>query len=197
MGIQIDARLVKRGYYPKGGGEAIITIHPIKKLTYLQLDRKQSFKKINGKISIANLPDHISKRMKHAAIKEAVKHNIRCYIEIDKTIAFSPGIGITVWTNSNQTVLGSTGLGEKGVTADDIGKQSAYSLIQDITKGATIDIFALDQILPYMVLAQNESTCLVRKLSTHTKTNMWLLHQFFDVEFEEHNYNEIIKLIVR
>jgi RNA 3'-phosphate cyclase len=197
MGIQTEVRLIKRGYYPKGGGEAHLTIYPIKQLTSLHLDHRQSFDKIDGIISIANLPDHISKRMKHTAIKELVKHNIRCYIETDKTIALSPGTGITLWTTSNQTILGSTFLGEKGVSAEKIGEKASLCLLQEIKKGATIDIFAIDQILPYMVLAPNESRCMVRTLSNHTKTNMWLLKQFFKVDFEEQSYNEIIKLIVR
>ena len=64
-------------------------------------------------------------------------------------------------------------------------------------KGATIDFFAIDQILPYMVLAQEESICMVREMSNHTKTNMWLLKQFFDVEFEVKENIGIVKLVVR
>jgi len=194
MGVKIEARLIKRGYYPKGGGEAELTIHPAKKLKSLKLDNKQFFNKIDGIIHIANLPDHIGKRIKHAAIKESVKNNIRCYIEMDNTTSLSPGTGITLWSKSNQTVLGSTFLGERGVTSEKIGRNAATHIINEITKGATIDIFAIDQIHPYMVLAQEESICLVRELSNHTKTNMWLLKQFFNVEFEEKEYKDIIKL---
>lgn len=194
MGVKTNARLIKRGYYPKGGGSAELTIHPIKKLNNLELDVKQIFKKIDGIVHLANLPEHIGKRIKHAAIKEAVKNNIHCYIEMDKTISFSPGTGITLWAKSNQTVLGSTFLGEKGVTAEKIGENAATHIINDIKKGTTIDNFAIDQILPYMVLAQNESNVIVSKISNHTKTNMWLLKQFFDVEFEEKEYKNVIKL---
>lgn len=197
MGVKTDARLIKRGYYPKGGGQAELIIYPSKKLTNLKLDEKQIFNKIDGLIHIANLPDHISKRMKHAAIKEAIKHNRRCYIETDKTTSLSPGIGITVWSKSSHTVLGSTLLGEKGVTSEKIGENAITHIINEMKKGATIDSFAIDQILPYMVLSQDESICMIRELSNHTKTNMWLLKQFFDVEFEVKENKDLIKLIVR
>ena len=37
-----------------------------------------------------------------------------------------------------------------------------------------------------MVLAKKhgESSCKIRELSSHSSTNMWLLQQFFDVNFE-------------
>jgi len=197
MGVNTDAQLIKRGYYPKGGGEAVLTIHPAKKLQRLQLEEEQDFKEINGIVHIANLPDHISKRMKHAALKIVVKNNIQSFIRVDKTTSFSPGTGITLWSKSDHTVMGSTFLGERGVTSEKIGENAANQLIKEINTGATIDTFAIDQILPYMVLAEEESVCMVRELSNHTQTNMWLLKQFFDVEFEVKEQQDIIKLIVR
>ena len=197
MGVSTDAQLIKRGYYPKGGGEAVLTIHPAKKLQRLQLEEEQDFKEINGIVHIANLPDHISKRMKHAALKIVVKNNIQSFIRVNKTTSFSPGTGITLWSKSDHAVMGSTFLGERGVTSEKIGENAANQLIKEINTGATIDTFAIDQILPYMVLAEEESVCMVRELSNHTQTNMWLLKQFFDVEFEVKEQQDIIKLIVR
>lgn len=197
MGVSTDAQLIKRGYYPKGGGEAVLTIYPVKKLQRLQLEEKQDFRKIEGIVHIANLPDHISKRMKHAALEIAVKNGIRSYIEVDKTTSFSPGTGITLWSKSDRTVVGSTFLGERGFTSEKIGENAAEQLIKEINVGATIDTFAIDQILPYMVLAEGESVCMVSELSNHTQTNMWLLKQFFDVKFEVKKQQDITKLIVR
>ena len=197
MGVNTDAQLIKRGYYPKGGGEAVLTIYPAKKLQHLQLEEEQDFKEINGIVHIANLPDHISERMKQAALKIAVRSNIQSFIRVDKTTSFSPGTGITLWSKSDHTVMGSTFLGERGVTSEKIGENAANQLIKEINTGATIDTFAIDQILPYMVLAEEESVCMVRELSNHTQTNMWLLKQFFDVEFEVKEQQDIIKLIVR
>jgi RNA 3'-phosphate cyclase len=196
IGVRTDVQLIKRGYYPKGGGEAILTIHPVKKLQSLQLEEKQNFSKIEGIVNISNLPDHISKRMKHAALKIAVKNNMRSYIEIDKTTSFSPGTGITLWSKSNHSVLGSTFLGERGVPSEKVGENAANQLLKEINSGSMIDIFAIDQILPYMMLSEDESVCMIRELSNHTKTNMWLLKQFFDVNFDIKKQHGIIKLRV-
>jgi RNA 3'-phosphate cyclase len=181
MGVKTEAQLIKRGYYPKGGGEAKLIIHPVKKLTPLKI-KEENFGKIEGIVHSANLPEHISRRMKHAAIKIAVKNNIRSYIQVENTTSLSPGTGITLWSSSENTILGSTLLGEKGVAAEKIGERAANQLIRDIRNKATVDTHTIDQILPYMVLADGESNCIVRELSTHAQTNMWIINQFFKSE---------------
>lgn len=178
IGVRIETQLIKRGYYPKGGGEALITIHPVKKLQPLKLD-DPNFSQIQGIVHSANLPEHISRRMKHAALKIVLKNSMQANIKLENTKSLSPGVGITLWCKSNDNVIGSTLLGEKGISAERIGENAANQLIKDIKMSTTIDTYTFDQILPYMVLAKGESKCIVRELSMHAQTNMWLTNQFF------------------
>lgn len=197
MGIKIDAKLIKRGYFPKGGGEAFITISPIKQIKHLQLNEKSEFNKIKGTIHISNLPSHISRRMKHTAIKQALNSNIQTSIQIDESTSFSPGVGITLWSKSDSAILGSTVIGEKGMPAEQIGENAVSQLVEEINAGANIDTFAIDQLLPYMAIADDTSVCRIRYLSSHTETAMWLLKQFLDVEFQMGKQNGSIKLMVK
>ena len=193
MGVNVDARLIKRGYYPKGGGEAELTIEPFKDIKPLQLDKKPQFSEIHGVINLANLPDHVGTRMKHASIKNLIKQGLKASIKIEKTTSLSTGTGITLWAESKDFILGSTFLGEKGLPAEKIGEDAAQSLLCEIDAGATVDVYAFDQILPYMALARDKgySSCIVREVSSHARTNMWLVKQFFDADFNltqaEHN----------
>ena len=185
MGLSINTQLIKRGYYPKGGGEAILTINPSKDILPLFLDGKTKFSTVNGIINSANLPNEISTRMKHAAIKTLLKKNLTTNIKIEEKPSPSAGIGITLWVQSNDAILGSTVLGEKGVPAEKIGENAALQILKDIDAGATIDTHAFDQMLPYFAIAQEKgSSCIVREVSNHAKTNMWLIKQFFDADFE-------------
>ena len=87
IGIKTDIQLLKRGYYPTGGGEAMLTIHPIEQLLMFSADEPQNFTDVHGIIHRANLPDHISARMKHAAMKTAMKQNLRSTIQIRDLLA--------------------------------------------------------------------------------------------------------------
>ena len=57
-------------------------------------------------------------------------------------------------------------------------------LMLEMRSGATLDIHAADQFLPYMALAKGESVFLARELSEHARTNMWLIEKFLEVRFE-------------
>lgn len=186
MRVTVDARLIKRGYYPKGGGEAELTVEPFKDIKPLQLEEQQEFTEVNGIINIANLPDHVGTRMKHAAIKTLIKKGLKASIEIEKTTSLSTGTGITLWAESDDSVLGSTVLGEKGLPAEKIGEDAAQGLQREIDAGATVDVHAFDQILPYMALTRDKgsSSCIVREVSGHAGTNIWLVKQFFDADFK-------------
>ena len=197
MGVKIDATLIKRGYYPKGNGEATITIHPIKKISALKLVKKQLFKQVDGIIHIANLPSHISKRMKHSALKEIIKNNMQSSIQIKETATSSPGVGITLWSESASTVLGSTVIGERGMSSEQVGKTAVDQLLEEIKLKATVDIYAIDQLLPYMAITNADSICYIKALSSHTNTAMWLLKQFFKVKFEMNKKKIPFRLMVK
>lgn len=197
IGIHTEVTLLKRGYYPTGGGEATLTIHPVKDILPFLADEPQTFTDMMGIIHRANLPDHISTRMKHAAVKVALKQNLHPSIQIDTAPSSSAGTGITLWSVSGPTILGSTMLGEKTVPAEAIGELAANQLVQEIKSGATIDRYTIDQILPYFVLGSKGSACLVRELSNHTKTNMWLITQFFKVDFEVASHQNSFRLRVK
>lgn len=198
MGISVNAKLIRRGYYPKGGGEAELIIEPFRAIMPLRLDKKQEYVEVNGIIHSANLPDHISTRMKHAAIKTLLKKNLKSSITIDKTTLLSTGTGITLWSQSEDTVLGSTVLGEKGISSEKIGESTAMALLNDINLGATLDTYAFDQLLPYMAIAREneQSSCIVQEVSSHARTNMWLVQQFLDVEFESTQADNMVKITV-
>ena len=180
MGISVKSKLIKRGYYPKGGGEAILTIEPCKNIRPFNINKKQEFKDIQGIINLSNLPDHIASRMKHSSIIKIIENSYNASIEIKKVDSLDSGTGITLWSRSKDSILGKTKIGEKGVSAEIIGENTAYSLINEIQSGATIDTNMIDQIIPYMFLANNDkpSICSVKNLSSHSTTNIWLLNQF-------------------
>jgi len=182
MRLPLSAHLIRRGYYPKGGGEVAITIHPCKDIQPLEIDKKQEFTTVDGIINIANLPEHISKRIKHAAMKRLLKKNLGTSLKIEKVTSLSAGTGITIWTQTKNAILGSTVLGERGLSAEKIGEKAAIELIREIDSGATLDTHAFDQILPYMALVRDnkQSSCIVKEISSHAQTNMWLIRQFFN-----------------
>jgi RNA 3'-phosphate cyclase len=202
MGANIELKIMKRGYYPKGGGKIEVNIEPVKELKGLDLSQTTETKNINGTAFISNLPEQILKRMKDSASRKLFQKNqrkvfecreshtfptIKKLLDYNVTIkdeispSFSPGVGITLWTD---TLLGASCLGEKSVSAEKVGENAANNLLQEIKSGATLDVYMTDQVLPYLALAKDKSVFLTRKISMHAETNMSLIKKFVDVKFD-------------
>ena len=200
MGITVQSKLLLRGYYPKGGGEALIKINPTKKIKPLKCSDQEKYEDINGNINITNLPDHIPGRIKHTAIKTLLKNNYFASVKEEKSTSLSPGVGICLWCNTKNTVIGASFLGEKGITSEEVGQTAANNLLEEINSNVTLDKYAFDQILPYLVLSRKngKSVCRIKELTNHASTNMWLLQQFYDdVKFEAIQNEENIKISVQ
>ena len=87
-------------------------------------------------------------------------------------------------------------LGERGVRAEIVGEKAANALLEEIYSNSTLDVYAADQILPYLALAKENSCFLSKEISMHAKTNMWLIEQFLDVEFQIIEEKENKKMII-
>jgi RNA 3'-phosphate cyclase len=196
IGVKVDVNLLQRGYYPRGGGEAEITIYPGSNLKALKLDKETEFSKIKGFVNIGQLSNSISKRIKHSAIRALLKNNLVADISVEENKTLSPGTGITIWTDSKEVILGSSILGERGISSEEIGKNVVNNLLSEINSKTTIDSYAFDQILPYMAIAKGESKCIVKEISNHAQTNMWLIKQFLETDFqakqEDNNFNIVV-----
>ncbi len=186
MGINIETKLINRGYYPKGNGEAEITINPIKKIYGLKLDNDTYNTNINGVLHISRLPDDINKRIKHSAIKTLFKENLEANIRTDRTESDSEGVGLTLWnTIEEKKYLGSAVIGEKGLPSEILGSKCASMILKEMNCGSTVDIHLFDQILPFIFYARSvdEKSCLFcKKISSHAETNLWVLKKFFDFD---------------
>lgn len=188
MCAEVSIITLKRGHYPKGGGEIKAVVKPVDKLLPLTLEKRGGLKTIKGISHVSNLPSNISKRMKHTASLKLVNYgNVHVSEEHyphGKDPSHGAGAGIILWANYENTILGVNGLGEKGVPAERLGQNAVDDLLKEMDSKATLDVHASDQFLPYMALAKGESVFLARELTNHSKTNMWLIEKFLDVKFE-------------
>jgi len=186
IGVNIETELIKRGYYPKGGGEAKLTIKKTDKINPIVVDENQVFSKINGIIHISNLPDHIPKRIKNIILKQVLKYDLKVSIDVSRCSSLSPGVGVTSWSENENTVVGSSVLGEKGVSSETVGNKAADRILDEIKSGSSFDVYSFDQIVPYLAIATTygNSKFYIRKVSGHAETNIWLVKHFFDCKFD-------------
>lgn len=182
MGLRAEARLVRRGYYPRGGGEVQVTVEPGAPKP-LRLEAPGALEEIGGIAHVANLPLHIVERMQATAERTLASFG-RVGIEpqaLGPDRAIGPGGAIVVWARCTHTVLGGAEVAQRGVPAERIARNAAEALRDELVAGAALDAHALDQLLIYAALAKETSVFLARAWTSHAQTTAWLIEQFLPV----------------
>ncbi|MBI2557820.1 RNA 3'-terminal phosphate cyclase [Candidatus Woesearchaeota archaeon] len=218
---KIEARLLKRGYYPKGNGKAEIKINP-----KLKLNDFSSFEEFNNNLSQnvqkynlieqynlikINGISHASRNLEGARVAERQAHaaqailgkkfNVPIKISSEYQDTMSIGSGITLWATfsknkndideNNPIRLGSDALGEQGKKAEIVGEEAAYILMKEIESKAPADKHLADQILPFMALIP-DSKIKTSEITSHCRTNIYTIGQFLGSAFKLNEEQKII-----
>jgi RNA 3'-terminal phosphate cyclase (ATP) len=207
---KISMSILKRGYYPKGGGKIILEISPKLKLkNYTNVN--EFLKVLNEKVSKINLTEqgeiqqikgiiNLSENLTEMMIGERVVKSTKMMLEdldvptnIDIQVAqtHSSGGELLLWSvhskkegidMENPIRLGGDALLEKGKSSQEVGKEAVNEVLQEIQNKACCDEHLTDQIIPFMALL-NDSKIITSKISNHSKTNIYVIEQFLDVKF--------------
>lgn len=199
MGISVRVETVRHGYYPRGGGLVQLQVAPCHSPRPLLAERPGVLRQISGVAHIAHLPLHIPERM--AAAARGVLADLGA-VQIDvkvlgDTEAFGTGGAVVLAAETEHAVLGAAAVAERGVPAERLGEDAGCSLRAELEAGAAVDIHACDQLLIYAAQAQGTSRLLVRKVSQHARTVIWLIEQFLPVKFSVEPYRGLYRIDVR
>lgn len=188
MGYECELRLVRRGYYPRGGGcvEAIINPSALKKTSF----GKNLCNTVEGISHSSGLPAHVAQRQASGAEKILREEGYNSRISLEMKEGTSAGSGITLWCGT----AGGSALGKPGLRAEKVGSTAAVSILRELKPGAGVDIYLADQLIPYLALARGGSFT-TRSLTPHARTNIWVTEQFLDVKFKIEELNTGLFLV--
>ncbi len=174
IGVDAGIEIVQRGFYPKGGGEVVLTVEPTPGITPLSPTERRRVDKIRGKAFCWNLPEHIIGRMANEVRKGFVPAGIDVDITKEHVIERGgTGCGIVLWTDG----IGSNSLGEPKIRAEDVGNVALEGMMSELKQKdgglwtkASVDIHTADQLIVYLGVAGGGITC--REMTSHTRTNI-------------------------
>ncbi|MFX1418304.1 MAG: RNA 3'-terminal phosphate cyclase [Promethearchaeota archaeon] len=194
-GFKIDIAIQKHGFYPKGGAIVKCTLFPPKEgIKPINLTKLGNLDLIQGEIiSTSHLKSkNVSERIKKSA-QQRLKQNLGINIKINYKYvnSLSPGVGISLWANSDTGAIISSGtvLGEKNITSEDLGILAADKIITYIKKEIPVDNYLSDQLIPFMAFTKRPSKMKVLEVTSHTKTNLELIKLFLDRNYQVKNEN--------
>ncbi|KAJ3648913.1 hypothetical protein Zmor_020682 [Zophobas morio] len=189
FGATFDFDLIRRGYFPKGGGEVVINIEPIPKLDPIKIvDRGQITSVFGWSFVAGSLPIKLSHAMADSVGRELKRfcNNIKIerYKE-DRNIAPDNCSGIIVVAEtSTGCLLGGSALGKRGENSEETGRRAALDLAKSFEEGTCVDSHSQDQIIVFMALAQGPSSAKVGEITMHTKTAIFIAEKMTNAKFE-------------
>jgi len=201
-GLKIKIDILKHGFYPKGGAQVNCSIYPPKKtLNPINLIELGNVEKIHGDIIITNQlrrnRDNIGTRIRKV-VQQRLKRdlNVETNIEFTWVDSISPGVGVSLWAQSDTGTIVSTGtiLGDRKTSSERLGIIAAKEMIRYIQNEIPVDNYLSDQLIPLMAYIEDKSCIKVLEITNHTRTNLELTKRFTKKDYKIVKFNNFYKI---
>ena len=187
MGVDAELSVQRYGYYPKGNGEATLTVQPTASLKPFRLESFGKLQNVKGVSVCTFLRDRkVAERQAKAATQRLSERGYHADIQIvnDTSNPVQKGSSIALWAETDTgAVLGADAIGELKKMAEAVGTEAAEKLSVELTANATVDVYLADMLVPYMALTKGASAYLTRTVSDHLEANIWLTEKMLGVHF--------------
>lgn len=174
--------IVRRGFYPRGGGQVRIRIEP------------EPFRPIHcttrPKLTRIRIRSVASRELQKAKVAERQVQGARRLLSsfrtrfeeiVEYVDSFSTSTAVACIAEYDDVRLGADALGERGKRAEDVGRDAAEKLLEEMRSDAPVDRHAADHLVLSLALGGGE--ILVSQLTDHARTNLWVCEQFLGPVF--------------
>ncbi|XP_077078901.1 RNA 3'-terminal phosphate cyclase-like protein [Siphateles boraxobius] len=194
-GDGLEIKVVKRGVAPGGGGEVHFSCPVRRSIKPVHLTDPGKIKRIRGTAFSVRVSPQMANRIVDSARSVLNTFIPDIYIYTDhmkgQSSGNSPGFGLTLVAETlNGTFLGSEvvstpqGHGDP-VLPEDLGRNCAKLLLEEIYRGGCVDSTNQSLALLYMTLGQQDvSKALLGPLSPYTMEFLRHIRDFFQIMFK-------------
>jgi RNA 3'-terminal phosphate cyclase (ATP) len=187
MGLNAQLRVQRYGYYPKGMGEATLTVEPCPKLKPFRLEEFGNLTSVKGHSVCTFLAGkHVAQRQADTARETLSRAGFTTSIEVvnDASNPMQKGSSIVLWAETDTgAILGADAIGELGKPSEAVGKEAAEKLLAELEAKPTVDVHTADMLIPFVALAECSSAFVTRRLSEHLEANVWLAEKMLSTKF--------------
>ncbi|MCX6641799.1 MAG: RNA 3'-terminal phosphate cyclase [Candidatus Bathyarchaeota archaeon] len=184
MGFKGGFKVVREGFYPRGGGIVEANIDPIRNLVSFE-ENSEKTSTVSGVSTSYGLPRHVSERQAesaHRTLTEAgIPSNIKVKAFDDQDSSYSPGSYVCLW-GEGEPLIGADALGERGKLAESVGSEAAGKIIREIASNSFVDQHTADNLILPCSLASGESQFTVSLLTLHTLTAVEIARSILNIE---------------
>jgi RNA 3'-terminal phosphate cyclase (ATP) len=182
MGPKIKMQIERYGFFPAGGGKFCVHIEPNSNLNKIDLTKRGEILSQTGHAYFSQLSSKIASReLKVIARKLSLDDNCLNSVEIKKSVG--PGNVVIISIESEQVTEIFTGFGKVGLKAERVASSACHPALEYLEAGVPVGKYLADQLLIPIALAGG-GRFKTMKPSDHTLTNIEVIQNFLDINFE-------------
>ena len=182
-GLDVSLKLVRPGFYPRGGGEVRAFIQPCAGVRNLTL-REHGPLRATGFSAVAGLPEAIARRQARRARFRLEQHEIEVELE-EQTWEGGPGTVVGIELNTAPAPTLFFAIGERGKPAERVADEAADQVLAYLAAAPNlVDAHSADQLVLPLALAAGPSEYRVAEVTRHLTTNIDVIRHFLDRKIE-------------
>jgi RNA 3'-terminal phosphate cyclase (ATP) len=167
MGIDFSLNVIKRGYYPKGGGVVELEVFPSKKINSVNLDKRNT-KNVKLTCSYSKLPSELITSKVKSIEKKLIENNFVVETKIAQEEALDSGASLLISSIDTDSIIGVDSLFNL--------KQNKFDLDLDkfIHVNYSVDEHLADMLVLPASLTNGMTVFKVDRISKHLETNLFV-----------------------
>ncbi len=179
VGVVFRAEALSRGYYPKGGGRANVSIEGCGTPRALVMVDPQKSVRASVMSRCGSLPDHVARRQMESAA-EALKSKGIPVVQSTfvREQSLSQGSSVVIWDLTMDKAIGSDSIGARGKSAESVGTEAGERFAGIVSSTACVDSNLADMLAPILSMAQGESQIRIPGPTKHLETNLHVARLF-------------------
>lgn len=178
FGVDAQVRLLRAGFYPRGGGKMLLGVKPSR---FVPADiLQQECGGAGCRIYSCGLPAHVATREEEGVSAAFAAAGEKIAIETVECDAANEGNAVAIWGSG----MGACALGKRGKRAQSVAAEAAGFYLKEKNSTAGVDLHCCDQLLLYMAAAKGNCRISASAISAHTRTNMQVIEKFGIGKFE-------------
>ena len=180
IGIEIEMKLLRHGFYPQGGGEWQAVIRPSGKIKPLNLVETGNFLSKEVVVTSAHIPNHIAMREMDEIAKRAVWPREQMRADEVECLGSGNIVSLRLHYQHHSEVIEH--VGKVGVSAERVARNAVNELCRYQANNSVVGEHLADQLLLPMAIG-NGGVFRTLKPSPHTKTNRDVIQLFIGKRF--------------
>jgi len=168
MGIYFTINVIKRGYYPKGGGMIELEVLPSKKINPIILN-KRKIKKVKLRCTFSKLPLELINEQFNNIGKKLIENNFTVEKQVKEEFALDSGASLMISSIDNDSIQGIDSVFDKKTEKFDL------DLEKFIHNKYSVDEHLADMLVLPASLADGITIFQVDNISKHLETNLFVV----------------------